>query len=182
MPDLLASTSLLPLTPAITQRAPVAAPAAVDFMAVLGELVLPPGAKVQGGKGQAIAGGGKDLPVEGDAGADAEDADDPVIAWLPAGLVPLAPVEPAPLPDVALAAPPQGGGIVAVAAPLADPAVTVALPAASEISVAEPAAVQPGTEPLVAGAAPADPPAAPAPADGEVVLPQTAAAPADPGG
>lgn len=109
MPDLLASTSLLPLMPAIAPRAPVAAPAAVDFMAVLGELVLPPGAKLQGGKGQAIAEGGKDLPVEGGVDADAEDADDPVIAWLPAGLAPVAPppgtdIDPAPAIGADLAA------------------------------------------------------------------------------
>lgn len=106
MPDLLASTSLLPLTPTIAPRvASVAMPMVVDFMAMLGELVLPPGAKPQGGKGQALAGDGKNLPVEGEIAADDEDASDPAIAWLPAGLVPV-PVEPAVLPDTALVAVP----------------------------------------------------------------------------
>lgn len=110
MPDLLASTALLPLTPAIPSRAPVAAPAVADFMAMLGGLALPPGATPPGGKGQAIAGAGKDLPVDGDVAGD-EDEGDPVIAWLPAGLVPV-PVEPVALPDAvsaaALAAVPDG--------------------------------------------------------------------------
>jgi len=157
MPDLLASTSLLPLTPAIAPRAPVAAPAAADFMAVLGELVLPPGAKVQGGKGQAIAGDGKNLPVEGDAGA--EDADDPVIAWLPAGLVPV-PVEPAPLPDLAFVA----SSPETAPAPAVDAGLAAALPgqatgagepiagtAAATIELAAPAPVEaPVAETVVA--------------------------------
>lgn len=117
MPDLLASTSLLSLTPAIPVRtAAVAVPVVADFMAMLGELVLPPGAKPQGGKGQAFAGDGKNLPVEGEVAAD-EDAGDPVIAWLPAGLVPM-PVEPVPLPDSAsVAAPVATGETGFVAAP-----------------------------------------------------------------
>ncbi|MDC7812735.1 flagellar hook-length control protein FliK [Sphingomonas koreensis] len=120
MPDLLASTSLLPLTPARAPRAPVAAPATADFMAVLGELVLPPGAKLSGGRGQAIAGDGKNLPLEGEAGADAEEVKDPVVAWLPAGLAPVT-ADLAPLPDPALLAPQSGTGI--------DAAVAAALPA-----------------------------------------------------
>lgn len=95
MPDLLASTSLLSLTPVIPGRAtPIAVPAmpaVADFMAMLGELVLPPGAKPQGGKGQALAGSGKDLPAEGAVAAAAEDEADPLVAWLPVGLVPIAP-------------------------------------------------------------------------------------------
>lgn len=106
MPDLLASTSLLPLTPTIAPRvASVAMPVVVDFMAMLGELVLPPGAKPQGGKGQALAGDGKNLPVEGEIAADDEDASDPAIAWLPASLVPV-PVEPVVLSDTASVAVP----------------------------------------------------------------------------
>lgn len=106
MPDLLASTSLLPLTPTIAPRvASVAVPVVADFLAMLGELVLPPGAKPQGGEGQALAGDGKNLPVEGEIAADDEDASDPAIAWLPAGLVPV-PVEPVVLPDTASVAVP----------------------------------------------------------------------------
>ena len=133
MPDLLASTSLLPPTPAISSRARVAAPATAGFMAVLGELVLPPGAKLPGGKGQAIAGDGKNLPVEGEVGADAGDADDPVVAWLPAGLVPV-PVEPAPLPDPAFTAlPPETGG---AAAPAADAGLAATLPVRAADAIA----------------------------------------------
>ncbi|HEY0624276.1 flagellar hook-length control protein FliK [Sphingomonas sp.] len=101
MPDLLASASLLPLTPAIPVRtASVDMPAVADFMAMLGELLLPPGAKLQGGKGQTIAGDGKNLPVEGGIAGEDQDAGDAVIAWLPAGLVPM-PGEPVALPDAA---------------------------------------------------------------------------------
>ncbi|WP_447727577.1 flagellar hook-length control protein FliK [Sphingomonas koreensis] len=135
MPDLLASTSLLPLTPAIAPRtAAIAAPAVADFMAMLGELVLPPGARPQGGKGQALAGDGKNLPVEGAPAAGDEDEADPLVAWLPAGLVPLALPDPVSLPDAAfVAATPSAGIEAAVAAPIADAVPSVGLPAASEI-------------------------------------------------
>lgn len=144
MPDLLASTSLLPLTPAIAPRAPVAAPAVADFMAVLGELVLPPGAKAQGGKGQALAGDGKNLP-EGDAGVEAEDSDDPVIAWLPAGLAPV-PVEPTPLPDLAfVASSPETGSDTA---PVTDAGLATALSGqVAGVTAGEPIA---GTAPVAA--------------------------------
>jgi len=157
MPDLLASTSLLPLTPAIAPRtASVAAPAVADFMAMLGELALPPGAKPQGGKGQALAGDGKNLPVECDLAADEEDAG--VIAWLPAGLVPL-PAEAMALPDMAAIAAPTGEASVA------------ATPAGEAITLLPDAApAQPEGE-LVVEAAPAVPAeVAPAlAADGEAV-------------
>lgn len=143
MPDLLASTSLLPLTPAIAQRAAsVAVPAAADFMAVLGELVLPPGAKVQGGKGQAIAGDGKNLPVEDEAAGDTEDVDDPVIAWLPAGLVPV-PVGPVALPDATL-----------VAAPVAAPDTGFAGAPAGDVIEAAPVQIEARTVVETAPAAP----------------------------
>lgn len=167
MPDLLASTSLLPLTPAIAPRtASVAVPVVADFMAMLGELVLPPGAKPQGGKEQALAGGGKDLPVEGaPASRENEDDSDPLAAWLPAGLVPLQPVEPAPLPDAALIAPPPPGIDAAVAtAPIADAVPSafpdavklpdaVGLPAPAAVAASTPSAVSVS----VAAAAPATP-------------------------
>lgn len=152
MPDLLASTSLLPLTPAIASRAPVAAPATADFMAVLGELVLPPGAKLPGGKGQAIAGDGKNLPLEGEAGADTEEAKDPVVAWLPAGLAPVT-ADLALLPDPAFPPPQSGTGIDAAdaAAPPAQAAGMTAgesmagaagvAPASVEVSAGKPAEV-----------------------------------------
>ncbi len=164
MPDLLASTSLLPLTPAIAPRTlTVAAPAVADFMAMLGELVLPPGAKPQGGKGQGLAGDGKALPVEG-APAAAEDETDPLVAWLPAGLVPLAPPEPVSLPDaafVAAAAPPSAveGAPVADAslsgeartpAPLAD--AMLSTPIADAAPVAPVAADSPAVDPALADA------------------------------
>jgi flagellar hook-length control protein FliK len=117
MPDLLASTSLLPLAPAIPARAPVAAPLTADFMAMLGEVVLAPGSKPQGGKGHGLAGDGKILPGEGRI-ADAEDEEaDPLIAWLPAGLVPLQPIEPAPLPVAAVAMLPAGDAVIPSAVP-----------------------------------------------------------------
>lgn len=137
MPDLLASTSLHPLTPAIAARAaPVAVPAVADFMAMLGELVLPPGAKPQGGKGQAIAGGGKDLPVEGAVAVGDEEEGDPLVAWLSAGLMPIAPLEPVSLPDAASVgvAPSPGIEAVALAAPSADPNRPGALPGAAGVS------------------------------------------------
>jgi flagellar hook-length control protein FliK len=122
MPDLLASTSLLPLTPAIPGRAtPIAVPAVLavpavaDFMAMLGELVLPPGAKPQGGKGQALAGSGKDLPAEGAVAAADEDEADPLVAWLPVGLVPIAPPEPVSLPDTTSVAVAPSPGIETIA-------------------------------------------------------------------
>lgn len=112
MPDLLASTSLLPPTPVIPGRAgAIGVPAVADFMAMLGELVLPPAARPQGGKGQAIAGGGKDLPVEGALAADDEDEAASLVAWFPAGLVPIAPPEPVALPDTgSIGAVPSSGG------------------------------------------------------------------------
>lgn len=140
MPDLLASTSLLPLTPAIPGRAaPIAVPAVpavADFMAMLGELVLPPGAKPQGGKGQALAGGGKDLPAERAVAAADEDETDPLVAWLPAGLVPIAAPEPVSLPDTASvdAAPSPESEAVALVAPLADAGLPGAHPDAAELS------------------------------------------------
>lgn len=137
MPDLLASTSLLPLTPAIPARAPVAAPLTADFMAMLGEIVLPPGSKPQGGKGHGLAGDGKILPGEGKiAGAGDEEAD-PVIAWLSAGLVPLQPIEPAPLPVAAAAVLPAGDAIIPSAMPDA-----VALPVATSQSAVELAPIE----------------------------------------
>lgn len=175
MPDLLASTSLLPLTPAIPGRTPsIAAPIVVDFMAMLGDLVLSPGGKAQGGKGQGLAGDGKSLPVEGAPVASDEDETDPLVAWLPAGLVPLAPIEPASLPDAAfVAAPPLSGTKATVVAPMADAGSPAMLPGSAEtlaqkmdaqvlVSVAETAPVIP--EPPVI-----DPVLADAPA-GEVML------------
>lgn len=139
MPDLLASTILLPLKPAIPPRAaPVAVPGTADFTAVLGELVLPPGAKPQGGKGQALAGDGKILPVEGE-----DDETDPVIAWLPAGLVPLQPIDPEPLPDT----------VLIEASPVAFEASAATVPAGeATISVTLPEAVQLTAEPIVIAA------------------------------
>lgn len=168
MPDLLASTSLLSLTPAIPARAPwIAGPAAADFMAVLGELVLPPGAKPQGGKGQALAGDGKDLPVEGDLAADDEDGGGAVIAWLPAGAAPAPlPVEPVALPDTR-----------SVAAPAATPdAWTVPAPAAQATAPrAEAAPVQFDAVAVVETAA-----AIPTPVEGAPVIPAEGdAAPAE---
>jgi flagellar hook-length control protein FliK len=138
MPDLLASASLLPLTPAIAPRtASVTVPAAADFMAMLGELVLPPGAKPQGGKGQAVAGGGKDLPVEPALAAGDEDESDPLVAWLPAGLVPIAPPpEPVALPDTMFVGAGSSAEIEAagLATPHADADLPAALPGPAEVS------------------------------------------------
>lgn len=176
MPDLLASTSLLSLTPAIPARAPsIAGPAVADFMAVLGELVLPPGAKPQGGKGQALAGGGKDLPVEGEL-AGSEEEQDPTIAWLPAllPLQPIAPIEPQPQPamvpaaafvstnELGAAAAPAGGAAPAPEAarallgvPLAaDAAPNVAAPTLIAMPVSPgPAPIEPGIAAALEGAA-----------------------------
>jgi len=181
MPDLLASTSLLPLTPAIAARtAPVAVPAVADFMAMLGELVLPPGAKPQGGKGQTLAGGGKDLPVEGAPVVSDEEEGDPLVAWLPAGLIPITPPEPAPMPDVAFVATPSPAEDVpagtalpvmrlgTVETPAPDAAGPVLTPAA-EITTA--AVVFPVTDPANVDAPTAE--AMPA----ETVLPEMPAAP-----
>lgn len=167
MPDLLASTSLLPLTPAIAPRTlTVAAPAVADFMAMLGELVLPPGAKPQGGKGQGLAGDGKGLPVDG-APAAAEDETDPLVAWLPAGLLPLAPPEPVSLPDAAFvaAAPPPGVEGAVVITPVADAPLsgaieihaaladgTLSTPVADAVSVVAVAADSPIVDPALVDA------------------------------
>ena len=160
MPDLLASTSLLPLTPAMPARVPVAAPVAAGFMALLSELALPPGAKPGGGKGQALAGDGKDLPVAHPGTDGWEDETDPAIAWMPAGMELLQPIAPQPLPDTvpaaafvtanepgAAAAP--GGG----AAPL--PEAVRALSGAPD--VAPIAAVPMIAEPVPSGPVPAEP-------------------------
>lgn len=127
MPDLLASTSLHPLTRAIPLRvASVAVSAAADFMAMLGDLVVAPHGKAQGGKGQALAGDGKILPVE-----EGETACDPVIAWLPPGLVPFQPIEPAPLPATArVEAVPVAIAAEAAAAPAGDMGASILLPEA----------------------------------------------------
>lgn len=143
MPDLLASTSLLPLTPAIPRVAPVAAPAAAGFMALLGELVVAPDGKPHGGKGQTLAADGKILPV---AEEDAEEGD-PVIAWLPGGLVPQ-PIDPAPLPDVALAAPVAGEAVVPVALPEVAPLIAPET-AAAPIAVEAPSDLASPVEPAV---------------------------------
>lgn len=142
MPDLLASISLLPLTPVIPGRAaPIGVPAVADFMAMLGELVLPPADKPQGGKGQGLAGGGKNLPVEGAPAVGDEEKADPLLAWLPAGLLPIMPPEPVSLPDTASvgAMPPSGTETVALDAPLptpiASPLAEVDLPGALPGSV-----------------------------------------------
>jgi flagellar hook-length control protein FliK len=108
-------------------------------MAVLGELVLPPGAKLSGGRGQAIAGDGKNLPLEGEAGADAEEVKDPVVGWLPAGLAPVT-ADLAPLPDPALLPPQSGTGI--------DAAVAAALPAQAAGKTAAEAAGAPVAQTL----------------------------------
>lgn len=145
MPDLLASSSLLPLTPAIPGRAaPIGAPAVADFMAMLGELVLPPAAKPQGGKGQGFAGDGKNLPVEGaPAVGDGEKAD-PLLAWLPAGLVPIMPPESVSLPDTASvgAMPPSGTEAVGLGSPLPAP---LFAPIASPLAEADLPGALPGT-------------------------------------
>jgi flagellar hook-length control protein FliK len=174
MPDLLASASLLPLTPAIAPRmGSVAVPVVADFMAMLGDLVLPPGAKLQGGKGQALAGDGKDLPVGNDVAADGEDADDPVIAWLPAGLAPLTPVDPAPLPDVAPVAAPAAAAETGFAAPPAGEAIMVA--ALPEATVSQPASM-PVVETAAAASVSDGPttigPEQVVPADGEIAQPE----------
>ena len=173
MPDLLASASLLPLTPAIAPRAAsVAVPAVADFMAMLGELVLPPGGRPQGGKGQALAGDGKNLPVGGSFAADEEDAGDPVIGWLPGGLVPL-PVEPVPLPDT--------GSVVAAA--IAGETGFAAAPVVEAVALVPGASpAQPDAIPVVETAPPLPAEAAPMVAEGEampVEMP-TAAIEADP--
>lgn len=158
MPDLLASASLLPLTTAIVPRAASATmPAMADFTAMMGELVLPPGARLQGGKGQALAGDGKNLPVADDVAADGEDADDPVIAWLPAGLAPLTSIDPAPLPDVALvsapaAAPVAAGETGSAVLPAGDEIAIATLP---EVMASQPASV-PVAETSVAASASSD--------------------------
>lgn len=138
MPDLLASTILLPLTPRIPSRAAsAAAPVAADFMAMLGEIVLPPGSKPHGGKGHGLAGDGKILPGEGEI-ANAEDEEaDPAIAWLPAGLVPLQPIKPMPLPPAAAAMLPTGDTAIPSAVPDA-----VALSVATSQPAAEPAPIE----------------------------------------
>ncbi|WP_343521567.1 flagellar hook-length control protein FliK [Sphingomonas sp.] len=156
MPDLLASASLLPLTPAIPPRvASVAVPAAADFMAMLGNLVVAPDGKSQGGKGQAVAADGKNLPV---ADEDAE-AGDPVIAWLPTGLVPLQPLDPAPLPGVALVTPsPVGVETGAVMLPAGEAASIVLPEATRPIPPAETAAAPIAmVEATPAGPAPVEP-------------------------
>jgi flagellar hook-length control protein FliK len=112
----------------------MAVPAVADFMAMLGELVLPPGAKPQGGKGQGLAAGGKDLPVDGVPAVGDEDETDPLVAWLPAGLVPIVPAEPVSLPDTTLVGVGPSSGIEALAAPLADANPPVTLPGTAEAS------------------------------------------------
>lgn len=181
MPDLLASTSLLPLTQTIPSRAPVAVPAVADFMAMLGELVLPPGGKPQAGKGQALAGDGKNLPVDPATGEEGEV--DPLVAWLPAGLVPLPPVEPAALPDVALVATSPAFETAEMPVPNAAPPLTlpgaavpstltadaVASAAVVEMSPTTPA----GIEPSVAASAPVETSVIEAvPVEGEAVTPR----------
>ena len=107
MPDLLASASLLSLTPAVLLRtAPAAAPVAADFTVVLGDLLLPPGSSGPGAKGQALAGDGKNLPVADQPGDDGKEEADPLVAWLPAGALPLPAVD-RPLPDMASGFSPQ---------------------------------------------------------------------------
>lgn len=143
MSDLLASTILLPLKPGIPRAASIAAPAAADFTAVLGELVLPAGGKPQGGKGQALAADGKILPV-GDQAADS-DEEDPAIAWLPAGLVPLQPIEPTPMPEVIFV---QTGGMEAniVTPPAGEAVAATLLPETAQ--PAAPVAVEAGVVPI----------------------------------
>lgn len=177
MPDLLASTSLLPPMPAVAPRtASIAVPAVADFMAVLGELILPPGAKPQGGKGQALAGDGKNLPVEGESSAGEQDEDDPLAAWFPVGLIPLQPVEPVPVNDSAPAAVSlPAGEASAAAAPLADTVLPIGLTDAG--GTAPFAAGDPPTGALLSGAgAPVavSPPEAPSAevVEGEAVIPQ----------
>ncbi|MCW4462508.1 flagellar hook-length control protein FliK [Sphingomonas sp. BT-65] len=168
MPDLLASTILLPLKPGIPRAASVAAPAAADFTALLGELVLPAGGKLQSGKGHGLAADGKILPV-GEQAVAGDEEEDPAIAWLPAGLV-LQPIEPAPLPDVVLVAVQTGGTEANAVTPPAGEAVAAALlPETTQPAV--PVAIEAGAVPIGATeAAPAE--AAPAEfavaAEGEV--------------
>lgn len=136
MPDLLASTSPLSVTPAIPGRAtPGAAPVAASFMALLGDLVLPPGGKPQDGKGQGLAGDGKILPVEGELAGDEIAAGDPLAAWLPAGLVPLPLPDARPSPGAAMvpvAAAPPSGIEDSVGAPIAQARLPIAAPASAE--------------------------------------------------
>ncbi|WP_423606020.1 flagellar hook-length control protein FliK [Sphingomonas sp. MS122] len=155
MPDLLASTILLPLKPGIPLRtASVAAPAVADFTAVLGELVLPVSGKPQGDKGQGLAADGKILPVEAQI-VDADEDEDPAIAWLPAGLVPLQPIDSAPLPAVARIATSPRGGEANAGTPVAGATVaTTALPDAAQAVVLA-ASETAGAPIAIAGAAPA---------------------------
>lgn len=160
MPDLLASTILLPLKPGIPPRAAPFATPVVDFMAMLGELVLSPGSKLPGGKGQPLAADGKILPGAAPEGDEEEDADR-VIAWLPAGLVPLPPIEPAPLPGIALVDTPEAaiatGG---AASPVGEIAITLVLPEVVASADASIAAAEPGPALADGGMAAAEPPPA----------------------
>lgn len=150
MPDLLASTSLLPPTPVTAPRtASLAVPAVADFMAMLGELVLPPGAKPQGGKGQALAGDGKNLPVDGESSAGEDDEDEPLTAWLPAGLMPL--------PDVVQVSPSGDEAAAPLAAAVLPIGLTdagVPVPAADAVASAPAAVDAPRAEAALSGTGP----------------------------
>lgn len=160
MSDLLASTILLQLTPAIPVRAaPVAAPVTADFMAMLGELVLGSGGKPQGGKGQALAADGNILPVTGEGGA--EDETDPAIVWLPAGMLSLPRIEAEPVRRRALVeTTPAPTEMSAATPPAGEIGFSVVLPQAGETADVSPAVAQP--------ALPME--------DGEVASPRTRAA------
>jgi flagellar hook-length control protein FliK len=171
VPDLLATTPIaapLPgLVPAVPLRAaPVSLPGtasiAADFSAALVGLLIP-GATPKGkGERQAAAEGGKDLPVAPEAG-------DPLVAWLPEGLMPVALPAIVTLPDEAAPSPGSEAITQPVAVPETVSAPSVELPElkpGSDTAVPEhvlPAAVRSG--PAAANAdkpAPTPGPTAPA--------------------
>lgn len=140
MPNLLATTALPALAPAILPRtAPVALPDAGSpgeaFALALGALV-PPGIALPGkGDGKAVAWGGKDLPVAEKIVTETDD-EDPLIAWLPGQPVPLP--DPAPLPGMLRIAVPEATEQAPLTPP--NPGDAMAVPSGSvEEALADPA-------------------------------------------
>lgn len=99
MPQLLAFAPNPGLTPAVPLRAtPGSLPTTGDFSAALGALLLSGVATKADGERQAPAGDGKDLPGD-------DDTVDPLLAWMPEGLVPLPVLPPPPPPGLTLSSP-----------------------------------------------------------------------------
>lgn len=128
MSDLLATLQInAPLpgpTPAAPLRAvPVALPGTADltpdFAAALVGLLIPGAPAKAKGERQPAAEGGKDLPVS-------EQTDEPVIAWLPEGMAPIALPDRAVLPQATSA---NGGGAAPILLPPLMPTPDTVVPA-----------------------------------------------------